>query len=86
MSETDKRILEDAQNKKNHWDEEAHINLPTVLNIDVHISRIRFVKKDGVKTNKRCISITKNRRSVAFDIEMCKAVAAAINELGDDYA
>ena len=86
MSETDKRILEEATNKKNHWDEEAHINLPTVLNIDVHVSRIRFVPKDGKPSNKRCISITKNRRSVAFDIEMCKAVAAAINELGDKYA
>ena len=82
MSEEIKKL----QDKKNHWDEEAHINLPTVLGIDVHISRIRFVQKDGITTNKRCISITKNRRSVAFDIEMCKAVAAAIKELGDEYS
>ena len=78
--------VEDYVNKKNHWDEEAHINLPTVLGIDVHISRIRFVQKDGIATNKRCISITKNRRSVAFDIEMAKAVAASIKELGDEYS
>ena len=77
---------EEYKNKKNHWDEEAHINLPTVLGIDVHISRIRFIQKDGIATNKRCISITKNRRSVAFDIEMAKAVAASIKELGDEYS
>jgi len=75
--------------KKNKWVEEDHRDLKTLQGKILHLSRIKFVpvqpelSKEPIK---RCLSLTKNGRSVAFDIEMVKAVTAYLEELGADFA
>lgn len=72
--------------KKQNWISEANISLETLAKSVMTINRIRYVGKyANPKKPKRCLSITKNGKSVAFDIEMAKAVAASLHELGDEY-
>ena len=71
---------------KSPWKEEDHLDLKTLHGNILHISRIVFVGDKADKKNpKRCLSITKNGKSVAFDIEMTKAIAGCLHKLGDFY-
>ena len=72
--------------KENHWAEEDHIDLITPQKAIMHVSRIIYDGENVDKDNpKRCLSLTKNGKSVAFDIEMAFAVAAAIQKLGEEF-
>ena len=71
--------------KENHWSEEDCVNLLTPQNATLHLSRIVFTGEGEASGQKRCISVTKNGKSVAFDIEMAFAVAAVVQKLGEKY-
>ena len=76
----------DKFKKKDDWQEEDFEDLVTLQKKDLHISRIIYIgKNQDPNKPKRCLSITKSGKSVAFDIEMCKAVAAVIHKLGDEF-
>ena len=75
----------DKFKKSDDWIEESHVDLETLQKKTLHLSRIVYVGKNKTDTPKRCLSITKAGKSVAFDIEMCKAVAAVLHELGDEF-
>lgn len=75
-----------APDKPKHWEEEDHLDLITPQKATIHISRIRYIGENAdPEKPKRCLSVTKNGKSVAFDIEMCQAVAAAMEELGMEF-
>ena len=83
-----KEVIEKFQKpeRENHWEEEQSLDLITPQQATLHVSRIKYIGENAEKDNeKRCLSITKNGKSVAFDIEMAYAVAAALQELGDKY-
>ncbi len=75
----------DKYKKKDDWLPEESIDLETLQKKTLHISRIIYVGKNKTDIPKRCLSITKAGKSVAFDIEMAKAVAAVLHKLGDEY-
>ena len=76
----------EAPSKVNHWEEEDHIDLITPQKATMHISRIIYAGDNADESNpKRCLSLTKNGKSVAFDIEMAIAVAAAVQKLGEEF-
>jgi len=87
-----KEIMREEQEaivlEKEHpdWLEEKSIEFDTVMGKKLKINRILYVGKyaDPAKP-KRCISITKNRKSVAWDIENSRAVEAAIRVLSKGY-
>jgi len=68
--------------KQSAWLEEDSRDVETLLNQVVHVSRI--VSK--IDPNKRCISVSKHGKSVAFDIEMGLVIKEIIGELCKDYA
>ncbi len=75
-----------ASERPKHWEEEQHIDLITPQKATIHISRIKYIGENAdPERPKRCLSVTKNGKSVAFDIEMCQAVGAAMEELGMDF-
>ncbi len=76
----------EAPPKPIHWKEEEHIDLITPQKATIHISRIKYIGENADPEHpKRCLSVTKNGKSVAFDIEMCQAVGAALEELGMEF-
>lgn len=88
MDEKNKELIEKFQVKEKvlNWKEERSFDLETPNKAKLHISRIVYIGENADPENpKRCISITKNGKSVAFDIEMGDASAAAIQELSDGY-
>jgi len=68
--------------KQSAWLEEDSRDVETLLNQVVHVSRI--VSK--IDPNKRCISVSKHGKSVAFDIEMGLVIKEIIGELCKNYA
>ena len=83
-----KDVIEKFQKpeRENHWEEESCLDLITPQQATLHVSRIIYIGENAEKDNpKRCLSVTKNGKSVAFDIEMAFAVAAALQELGDKF-
>ena len=83
-----KNVIEKFQKpeRENHWEEEECLDLITPQQATLHVSRIMYIGENAEKDNpKRCLSVTKNGKSVAFDIEMAFAVAAALQELGDKF-
>lgn len=68
--------------KKSSWTEEDSHDVQSLLNQTIHVSRI--VSK--IDPKKRCISISKHGKSVAFDIEMGLVIKEIIGELCKDYA
>jgi len=85
--DNDEKIAKfEAPPKPKHWEEEDHKDLITPQKATIHISRIKYIGENAdPEKPKRCLSITKNGKSVAFDIEMCLAVGAALEELGIDF-
>lgn len=67
--------------KKSAWVEEDARDVESLMNQNVHVSRIRSM----IDPKKRCISITKHGKSVAFDIEMGNVIKEIIAELSKDY-
>lgn len=61
------------------WDPEEEIELETLQKSRLKISRIVFDQPD--KPVKRCIAFSKNRKSVAFDIEMVPVVIATLKKI-----
>ena len=83
-----KEVIEKFQKpeRENHWEEEQSLDLITPQQATLHVSRIKYIGENADTDNeKRCLSVTKNGKSVAFDIEMAYAVAAALQELGDKF-
>jgi hypothetical protein len=74
--------MKEVKVKKSQWLEEDSRDVESLLNQNVHVSRI--VSK--INPNKRCISISKHGKSVAFDIEMGLVIKEIIGELCKDYA
>jgi len=68
--------------KKSSWVEEDSRDIESLMNQTVHVSRIRST----IDPNKRCISISKHGKSVAFDVEMGLVIKEIIGELSKDYA
>ena len=68
--------------KQSAWLEEDSRDVETLLNQVVHVSRI--VSK--IDPNKRCISVSKHGKSVAFVIEMGLVIKEIIGELCKNYA
>jgi len=64
---TQKMIVRDD----NKWEEEDQITLETIQKAHLKIARIIFSKENPPK---RCIAFSKNRKSVAFDIEMVPVI------------
>ena len=60
------------------WKSEQEIELETLKKSRLKIARIVFDEEDPPK---RCIAFSKNRRSVAFDLEMVPAVIAVLKKL-----
>jgi len=88
MDKTNQEIIEKFQAKPKvlNWKEEQSFDLETPNKAKLHISRIVYIGENADPDNpKRCISLTKNGKSVAFDIEMGDAGAAAIQELCDGF-
>jgi len=74
------------KDKSTNWKPEQTIELETLMGSSLTINRILYIgdKASNAKP-KRCISLTKNGKSVAFDIEMYQAVAAAMKKLGAGF-
>lgn len=68
--------------KKSSWREEDSRDIESLLNQNVHVSRIVSL----INPKKRCISINKHGKTVAFDIEMGPVIAEIIKELSKEYA
>ena len=79
MSTKDEEIISKFQVKDtNKWKSEEEIELETLKKSHLKIARIVFEEEDPAK---RCIAFSKNRKSVAFDIEMVPAVIAVLKKL-----
>lgn len=75
----DEKILDAFKKKKvNKWVSEASVELETLKKSTLLISRIAYNEEDPPK---RCVAIEKNRKRVAFDIEMVPAVIAALRKI-----
>jgi len=75
----DEDIINQFQVKENSkWKSEEEIELETLKKSRLKIARIVF---DEEEPPKRCIAFSKNRRSVAFDLEMVPAVIAVLKKL-----
>ena len=82
MDKSVKRETDKYKIKKSAWTEEDSRDVESLLNQLVHVSRIR----SNIDPKKRCISISKHGKSVAFDIEMGLVIKEIIGELCKDYA
>ena len=72
--------------RTNFWKAEDTIVLETLMKSELTVNRIIYIGPNSAgKKAKRCISITKNGKSVSFDVEMAKAIAASITQLGKGY-
>jgi len=79
MSNTEEDIISQFQVKDNNkWKSEEEIELETLKKSRLKISRIIFDEEDPPK---RCIAFSKNRKNLAFDIEMVPAVIAVLKKL-----
>jgi len=81
MSSTQQQddIISQFQVKDNNkWKSEEELELETLKKSRLKIARIVYDEEDPPK---RCIAFSKNRRSVAFDIEMVPAVIAVLKKL-----
>ena len=64
----EKPITERVKLKEDtRWREEEHVVLETIQKAHLRIARIIYEKEDPPK---RCIAFSKNRKSIAIDIEM----------------
>jgi len=79
MSTAQDDIITQFQVKDNNkWKSEEELELETLKKSRLKIARIVYSEEDPPK---RCIAFSKNRRSVAFDIEMVPAVIAVLKKL-----
>jgi len=79
-----KREIKEKDHKD--WVVEKSIEFPTLMGKILTVNRIKYNGKFAKKENpKRCVSITKNKKSVAWDIELSAAVAAAVRQLSKDF-
>ena len=63
---------------ESRWKPEEEIELETLQKSRLKISRIVFEESDPPK---RCIAFSKNRKSVAFDIEMVPVIIATLKKI-----
>src|SRR3990172_10487650 len=69
---TENKLLEKFEIKENtEWKQEEKVQLRTIRNSILEISRLVYDKEEPPK---RCIAFSKNRRSVAFDVEMVPVI------------
>jgi hypothetical protein len=61
--------------KDNKWKDEESREIPTLRNSILKITRIIY---DGENPPKRCLALSKNRRTLAFDIELVPIVLATM--------
>lgn len=97
MNEITKELTEGEKqhvipNKMQNWREEAHIDLRTLKGEPLRIARIIYVGDSKDKSpsalalrGKRCISITKNYKTVAFDAELGHLIAKEIWKLSEGF-
>ena len=72
--------------KPNYWKAEKTITLTTLMGSELTINRILYTGPNAdPKKPKRCLSITKNTKSVAFDIEMYQAIMQSLSQLGEGF-
>jgi len=79
LTEKDEDLIKQfSVNDESDWRSEQEEELQTLKKSRLKISRIVYDKEDPPK---RCIAISKNRRSVAFDIEMVPVVIAVLKKI-----
>lgn len=79
MTKKDDNLLEKFKKRNtNKWRSEDSVELETLKKSTLLISRIVFDEEDPPK---RCIAIEKNRKRVAFDIEMVPVFIAALKKV-----
>lgn len=75
----DEKLIEKFEIKEiSKWRSEEEKELKTLQGSILKISRIVF---DGEDPPKRCIAFSKNRKSVAFDIEMVPVIIAVMKKI-----
>jgi len=80
MSTKEENLIEKFKVKhESKWKSEEEIELETLQKSRLKISRIVFDEPD--KPIKRCIAFSKNRKSVAFDIEMVPVIIATLKKI-----
>lgn len=76
---SDDKVIEEYKiRNESKWNTEDFVEFPTLRSSVLRLSRIVFDEEDPPK---RCISISKNRKSIAFDIEMIPLVLSALRKL-----
>ena len=78
MTNDDTLLKKFKKQPKNNWVSEESVELETLKKSTLLISRIVFKGEDP---EKRCIAIEKNRKRVAFDIEMVPVIIAALRKI-----
>ena len=76
---TDDDLIEEFKVKENtKWRSEDELELQTLKKSILKIARIVYDEEDPPK---RCLAFSKNRKSIAFDIEMVPVVIAAMKKM-----
>jgi len=79
MTDKEEELIEEFRvQTKNKWRSEDDIELQTLKKSILKVARIIYDEEDPPK---RCIAFSKNRKSIAFDIEMVPVVIAALKKL-----
>ena len=79
MSKKEENLIEKFRVKhESKWTSEEEEELETLQKSRLKISRIVYNESDPPK---RCIAFSKNRKSIAFDIEMVPVVIATLKKL-----
>ena len=79
MSSKEDELIDQFKVKsESKWIAEEEIELETLQKSRLKLSRIVYNESDPPK---RCIALSKNRKSVAFDIEMIPVVIATLKKI-----
>jgi len=78
MTQDEELIEEFKVEKETKWRSEDEIELQTLKKSILKVSRIVY---DEEEPPKRCLAFSKNRKSLAFDIEMVPVVIAAMKKM-----
>ena len=79
MSKDNDELIEQYKVKtESKWVAEEEVELETLQKSRLKLSRIVYNESDPPK---RCIAFSKNRKSVAFDIEMVPVVISVLKKI-----
>lgn len=78
MTQDEELIEEFKVQTETKWRSEDEIELQTLKKSILKVARIVYDEEDPPK---RCLAFSKNRKSIAFDIEMVPVVIAAMKKM-----